>query len=133
MQSAKGDESYFANYLFEKSYLPGPIKCVCGGTSFVIYKDSTNQTSGCSFRCPNTFCRRRYPIKINSLFEKFAYIRLDIMAEVINCFICLELNAKKAKKYLLIYKYQHIVYETEIFGEKDKNSFFAIDESLFWP
>ena len=31
----------------------------------------------------------------------------------------------------IIYKYQHIVYETEIFGEKDKNSFFAIDESLF--
>ena len=78
-----------------------PIKCICGGNSFVIYQDSTNLTSGCSFRCPNTLCRRRYPIRINSLLEKFAYFRLDTMTEVINCFICLELNAKKPKNYLL--------------------------------
>ena len=70
----------------KKNYFQDPIKCICEGTSFVIYKDSTKQTSGYSFRCPNTLFRRRYPIRINSLFDKFAYIRLDTMTEVKNCF-----------------------------------------------
>lgn len=131
----------------------GPINCKCGSYNIAIYKDSTYHTSGCSFRCNNNLCRRRYPIRINSLFEKFSYIRLEIIAEIINCFISLDINAKKAQQYLLneknikisnrsinkIYKelrniiceYLLIVYESEPLSEKKENSYFEIDESLF--
>jgi len=75
------------------------------------------------------------------------------MPEIINSFIFLELNAKKAQHILfnekninilnrlvnkiykelrnIIYKYQLIVYKSETLGTKNENSYFAIDESLF--
>ena len=102
---------------------------------------------------PKQFMSQRYQIRINSLFNKFAYVRLDLISEVINCFINLEFNVKKTKHYLaneknrnisitllnkilkelrnIIYDYMHIVYESELFGPKNTHSYFAVDECLF--
>jgi len=36
MQKADNDESKFEQYLYEKHYLPGPLKYKCGCKNFVI-------------------------------------------------------------------------------------------------
>ena len=153
MENIKEEETNYAKYLYDKGYLPSPIKCTCGGTNFTIYKDSQYSTSQCSFRCLNNSSRKRYQIRINSLFNKFTYVRLDLISEVINCFINLEFNVKQTKHYLaneknrnisitllnkiykelrnIIYDYIHIVYESEIFCPKNSHSYFAVDECLF--
>lgn len=43
--SIKEKEIEIATELFANQYLPGPIKCCCGGEIFRIYKDIYNQTS----------------------------------------------------------------------------------------
>ena len=153
MEGIQEDETNYAKYLYVKGFLPGPIKCSCGGTNFNIYKDSQYSTSQCSFKCLNNSCRKRYQIRINSLFNKFPYIRLDLISEIINCFLTLEFNVKRTKQYLenekhrtissnvlnkiykelrtIIYDYMRIVYASEIFAPKNAHSFFAVDECLF--
>ena len=56
MENIQEDETNYAKYLYDKGYLPGPIKCTCGGTNFTKYKDSQYSTSQCSFRCLNNSC-----------------------------------------------------------------------------
>ena len=98
MESIQGDETNYAKYLYVKGFLPGLIKCSCLGTNFNIYKDSQYSTNQCNFRCLNNSFRKRYQIRINSLFNKFPYIRLDLISEIINCFITLEFNVKQTKQ-----------------------------------
>lgn len=69
------------------------------GTIIFRY-DSYNKTSGFSFRCLNTKCRRKYSVLINSFFNLFPYVPLKIISEVIKTFLCIELNAEEAYKYL---------------------------------
>lgn len=54
----------------------------------------------CSFRYLNNQFRRKYPIRINSLFNKFPFRRIDIISKIIKCFLILEFNTKKTKTYL---------------------------------
>ena len=108
MEGIQEDETNYAKYLYVKGFLPGPIKCSCGGTNFNIYKDSQYCISQCSFRCLNISCRKRYQIRINSLFNKFPYIRLDLISEIINSFITLEFNVKQTKQYLENEKHRSI-------------------------
>lgn len=80
--------------------MPGPKKCICNKTQFYIYKGKYFATSICSFRCINNSCIPRFQIRINSFFEKFPYVRLDIVLELINYIICLELNISKTIEYI---------------------------------
>ena len=87
------------------------------------------------------------------MFNKFPIIRLYIESEIIICFLILEFNAKKAQTYLkeeknisvslrvinniyaelrsIIYIYLLIVYDSVPLGERNNNSYFACNESLF--
>ena len=147
------NETDYAKYLYAKGILPGPIKCSCNNTYFTIQNDGNNNTSGCCFRCQNSKCRKKYPIRINSFFSKFPYQKLGVISEIINCFLNYEYNSSKALKYLqeskhltisktiilkvykelryVIYRYLYISYQTEPLGESNKNQYFSVDESLF--
>ena len=78
--------------------MPGPEHYICGSNNFAIYKDILYKI--CSFRYLNNQFRRKYPIRINSLFNKFPFRRIDIISKIIKCFLILEFNTKKTKTYL---------------------------------
>ena len=87
------------------------------------------------------------------MFNKFPFKRLDLASEIIICFLILEFNAKKAQTYLkeeknisvslrvinniyselrrIIYTYLRIDYDSVPLGERNNNSYFACDKSLF--
>ena len=90
----------YAKYLHKMGYLPGPYQCSCGTKNFVIYADSNCKTTNCSFRCINSKCRLKFPIRINSFFEKYNHKSLTQISEIIKCFIVRELNAEKTKEFL---------------------------------
>ena len=120
--------------------------------SFTIQIDNSNTTSGICFRCTNNKCRKKFSILKNSLFAKFPQIKLRDLTEIINCFICLEFNTKKAFTYLkenknvsisqntlskiykklrnIIYQYMKIVYNSEVISTVNNNDNLAVDESL---
>ena len=89
------NEQNVANQLFKAGFLPDPGKCSYVSESFTIQIDDSNTTSGICFRCTNNKCRKKFSIRINSLFAKFPQIKLRDLTEVINCFVCLEFNKKK--------------------------------------
>ena len=146
------NEENVANQLYKAGFLPGPGKCSCESESFSIRIDNSNFTSGICFRCTNNKCRKKFSIRINSLFAKFPQIKLRDLTEIINCFICLEFNTKKAVTYLkenknviisqntlskiykefrnIIYQYMKIVYNSEVISTENNNDYFAVDESL---
>jgi len=93
-------EKDFAIYLGDNVFLPGPEQCKCNGKIFSIQKDILSKTSECVFRCPNSKCRRNFRIRINSLYDLFPYNTFRLISEIINCFICKNLNAQDAVKYL---------------------------------
>jgi len=133
--------------------LPGPEQCKCNCKIFSIQKDISSKTSQCVFRCANSKCRRKFRIHINSFIDLFPYNTLRLIPEIINCFICRNLNAQDAVKYLtseknitvsshlvtqvcdslrdVISKYLFVVYETEILGDENKGGYFSVDESMF--
>ena len=94
------NEENVANQLYKAGFLPGPGKCSCESESFSIQIDNSNTTSGICFRCTNNKCRKKFSILKNSFFAKFPKIKLRDLTEIINCFICLEFNTKKAVTYL---------------------------------
>ena len=51
-------------------------------------------------RCSNYVCRIKYPILINSIFEKFPFFKILDIIEIIYAFLCLEKNAQMPHKYL---------------------------------
>ena len=65
-QSNSTTELNQAINLFEKGFLPGPKSCQCGENYFKIYTDSSYKINGCSFRCGNEKCRKKYSITIKS-------------------------------------------------------------------
>ena len=103
-------------------------------------------------RCSNYVCRIKYPILINSIFEKFPFFKILDIIEIIYAFLCLEKNAQKAHKYLkenkniiisnpslliiyeelgdIINKYMKIVYGSETISLTDNREYFLVDESL---
>ena len=84
----------------KEGILTGPTKCKCGWIIFYIQKDKASKTSGVCFRCFNYVYRLKYPININSIFEKFTFFELQDIIEIIYKFLCLEKNAQKAHNYL---------------------------------
>ena len=151
-QEEQENEKEYANSLYIKKILPGPGTCSCNSSNFTIQMDNSNKTSKCCFRCNNYLCRKKFPIRINSLYQEFPFFKLKDITEILKCFLCLELNAEKALKLLkdemyiniskrsllkiyqvfrnIIYKYMHLVYETENIGDANKNEFYSADESL---
>ena len=66
----------------------------------MIYKDSINKTSGCSFKYGNYKCRKKYKILINSFYELFLNKQLKLVSQVMKCFLVYNFNTQKAKEYL---------------------------------
>ena len=69
------------------------------------------------------------------MYQELPFFKLKDITEILKCFLCLELNAEKALKYLkeekeITYKYMHLVYETEIIGDANKKEFYSANESL---
>ena len=146
-------EYEYAKMLYIKGYLPGPIKCSCGSNHFDIQKFSQNKTNNCCFRCLNNNCRKPHPIVTNSFFSKFSYNSLQVISEIIKCFICKEINAEKTYLYLkqekqititkelimrvykeirdVIYRYLRLLYGSESLEEANHIDYYSIDESLF--
>ena len=89
-----------ARKLFDYGYLPGPISCDCGANYFKIYSDLSYKVNGCSFRCGNNKCRKKYQITINSFYDNFTKQKLSIMSEIIKCFIFHDYNATRTYKYI---------------------------------
>ena len=92
-------ELQYAIKLNKEGFLPGPIQCICGTKIVYIQHDSSNKTSGVCFRCSNNIYKLKYSIRINSLYAKFPQIKMKDLSDII-CFLCLEMNAKIAHKYL---------------------------------
>ena len=99
-QEEQENEKAYANNLYIKKILPGPKKCTCNSSNFTIQTDNSNITSKCCFRCTNYLCRKKFPIRINSLYSEFPFFKLRDITEILKCFLCLELNAEKALRYL---------------------------------
>ena len=89
-------EIEYSKYLRNARYIPGPTECDYGNNKFEIYNDSYNKASGCSFRCLNTKCRRKYSIRINSLFNLFPFVSLMVISEVIKTFLCIEFKCQRS-------------------------------------
>ena len=81
--------------LYNCRHLPGPISCECCANFFKIYTDSSYKINGCSFRCGNNKWRKKFPIIINSFYDKFSKQKLSIISEIKECFIILDFNEIK--------------------------------------
>ena len=114
-----------------------------GANYFKIYADSSYKINGCSFRCGNNKCRKKYSITINSFYDNFTKQKLTIICEIIKCFIIHNFNANKTYKYIneelkafvskkiiskifnkmrkIICKFLKINYKSGYLGEKDEN------------
>jgi hypothetical protein len=90
---------------------------------------------------------------INSIFAKFPNQRLDIISEILKCFLCLEKNVNETVEYIkeykkikvtkrtfslafkesrdIIYRYLELTYQTELLGDLSQGGYFSVDESLF--
>ena len=90
----------YANNLFIKKIQPGPRKCTFNSSTFTIEIDNSNQISKCCFRCINYLCRKKFHIRINSLYHEFPFFKLKDISENLKSFSHLELNAEKAWKLL---------------------------------
>ena len=100
MDEIKDSEFNYAVQLNKDGFLPGFMNCKSGAKIFYIQHEKFNKASGVCFQCTNNKCKLKYPIRINSLYSKFPLFKLKDFMEIINCFLCLEMNANKAFKYL---------------------------------
>ena len=147
------NEYELATKLKDIGFLRMPEKCICGNTRLNIQKLNSNKPSGIVYRCTNYKYKHTYNIRKNSFFEPFKRLKLNIVLETVKCMLCKQMNIEKTKIYLentikekiskpsirkifkyvreTIKKYYEIEYVSEIFGEKNANDVFAIDESLF--
>ena len=142
-------EFEFTQFLFDKGYLPGPIRWDWGKNSFSIQKDRMCKTSGCIFSCLNYTCRKKFSIRKYSIYELFPFIQLLVISEIIACFYVKEFIISQAYEFLtteknivlskrticmiynklseLIINYLHVVYNTEILDDWSKVWIFAVD------
>lgn len=96
--------------------------------------------------------KKKYPITINSFFDKFSHHNIMLIAEIMKCFLCLDLNAKRCYDYIIknlnyfvsekivrnvytemlkiITKFMKILYQSEKLGYKDQHKNFSVDETL---
>ena len=87
------------------------------------------------------------------MFAKFPNQRLDIISQILKCFLCLEKNVNKTIEYIkafkeinvtkrtvslafkefrdIIYRYLELTYQTHLFRELNQGGYFSVDESLF--
>ena len=98
----------YAKLLYSKRYLPGQDICSCGAKLFNIQHLSYSKTHGFFFRCINQNYRKIYPIVTKSFFNKFSYPSMQIISEIMKCFIGNEFNAEKTMKFLTEEKQVHI-------------------------
>lgn len=130
-----------------------PEQCKCCRVIFNVEYDANSKTSKVTFRRSNYKCRNGLSIRNNSFYVEFPKIRLYVLTEVLKYFLIYEMNAVKARQYIIetlkeimnietirkiyttirdtIKKYLYIQYEFEILGEKNQNDIFGVDESLF--
>ena len=99
-QKEQENEKAYANNLYIKNFFLGPRKCTCNSYTFTIQIDNSNKTSKCSFSWNNYICRKKFPIRINSMYQEFPFFKLKDITEILKCFLFIELNAEKALKYL---------------------------------
>ena len=135
----------FAEMLYHKHYLKGSIKFKFGNSVFTIQYDKNYKISKCTFRCKNSQCRYRHPIRTNSFYALFPKLKLRLVSEIIKSFInginanhCYETLKKEnnisvsLQMVLNIYNeirkviknYYNILYQSELLGQKDKTEFF---------
>lgn len=128
--------------------------CICSSKIFSIQNDSSYKISQCLFRWSNSQCRKKFRIRINFIYDFFPYSTLRLISQIINCFICRNLNAQEAVNYLINEKHiepvsanlltkvydrlrdiitnnLYIVYETELLGQENEGGYYSVDESLF--
>ena len=137
----------------EKKFFYPPEKCTCGNTKISLNKLNRNKNTSFCFRCTRKNCKKIYPLRNNLFFENFNYIPLNECFMLLDCFINLKFNAKRAYKYLketkhlilsekiirkfyratrkIIYLYYLIEYETEEFSTENENAYYSVDESQF--
>ena len=89
-----------AKKLYSKSILPGPVKCSCNSIAFKIYFDKNYKTNPMYFTCSNPKCQKKYPVTLNSFFEKFFRQKIKFISEIIKIFLNFDYNVKKAHNYL---------------------------------
>lgn len=99
MENTEDSEMNFAEMLYHKHYLKGPIKCKCLNLVFTIQYDKNYKISKCSFRCKNSQCRYRHPIRTNSFYALFPKLKLRLVSEIIKSFIN-GINANIVMKHL---------------------------------
>ena len=99
-KNAQNNDTDLVKMLFNEGYIPGPKEWLCGSKTFSTQGDKANKTSGCTFRCTNNKCRRKYDIRINSFCQQFPQIKMEIIIKVLELFNCDEINVEKAKKIL---------------------------------
>ena len=91
LQSTKSkmlkDHIVDANLLYKNGYLIGPKICICSRQQFSIYNDSHNKANKCAFYCTCYKCKKKYPITINSFFQKFSYQNIKLISEIIKNFL----------------------------------------------
>ena len=126
---------------------------ICGKGKISINKYTKGKKANICFRCMSYKCKKMIPIRQNSFFEEFNKIRIEECLEVVKCLFALNLNAKKAFKFLneekfiklsltqirniyhkireTIYYYYLLEYEIEDFGLENQNHHFSLDESMF--
>ena len=68
MENAEDSEKNFAEMLYHKHYLKGPIKCKCLNSVFTIQYDKNYKISKSTFRCKNSQCKYLHLIITNSFF-----------------------------------------------------------------
>ena len=130
-----------------KLFYPPDI-CSCGNTKISLNKLNRNKNTSFCFRCSRKSCKKIYPLRKDSFFEKFKYIPLNDCFLIIDCFINLKFNVKRAYNYLtenkhfniseknmgrfyremrkVIYSYYLILYTAEEFSDEN-----TVDESDF--
>lgn len=120
---------------------------------FSINKLSGNIKTKFCFRCTKHNCKRIYPLRQNSFYDKFKFLTFDECHEIFKCFIINNFNAKETVQFLsenrkintteatvriffteirkFIYLYYNIQYNTEPLGEENKYENYSVDESIF--
>ena len=72
---------------------------------FSIQKDNQNKNTVCIFRSAYYKCRKKFNVRINSIFELFLYNWLLLLAEIFSCFISKEYNVAQTLKYITTEKH----------------------------
>lgn len=87
-------------HAINKNYLFPPEICKCGSKKFSINKLSGNIKTKFCFRCTKHNCKKIYPLRQNSFYEKFKFFTFDVWHEIFKCFMSNNFNAKETVQFL---------------------------------